>query len=217
MMPAQRRMALVKEQTRELILDASEGEFARWGFHSARLSDIADIVGVTRTSVLYHFKDKQSLYDAMLARAFKDLTDQVLARLEDEVGYVRQIEGMVETWIECSASRPTLARLFLREVANAEDGFRPEVEALVTPLFSRVIECLEAGRRSGAFRKLEPMHLVTILAGATTWYATSASMLRSKSAGALTEEERFLAYREELMRVTRFLLGTLASDSDESA
>ena len=208
-MTARRRMDLIKEETRGLILEAAEGEFARWGFQSARLSDIADIVGITRTSVLYHFKDKPSLYQAVLERTFKALSDRVIERLDATDDYVEQIEGMIDAWIECSAARPTLARLFMREVADAEDGFRTEVEELVAPLFSRVIQCVESGSRSGAFRSLDPVYLVTILAGATTWYATSGNLFRTRTSAGLSEEERFKAYRDELIGVTRYLLGTL--------
>jgi hypothetical protein len=53
------------------------------------------------------------------------------------------------------------------------------------------------------------VHLVTILAGATTWYATSGNLFRTRTAAGLSEEERFKAYRDELIGVTRYLLGTL--------
>jgi TetR/AcrR family transcriptional regulator len=208
-MVKRRRMELIKEETRNLILEAAENEFARWGFHSARLSDMADIVGVTRTSVLYHFKDKPSLYQAVLEKAFTDLSDRVIEGLEAESDPAKQIEGMIETWIEYSAARPTLARLFMREVADAENGFRAEVEELVSPLFSRVIECIESGGNSGAFRKIDPTHFVTILAGATTWYATSAQLFGNRPKRGATEDERYESYRDELIRVTRFMLGPL--------
>jgi TetR/AcrR family transcriptional regulator len=204
--PTKRRMVVVREETRELILAAAEAEFASWGFASARLEDIAERVGITRAAVLYHFSGKQTLYDAVLANAFGDLTREIENRFDDALAYTDQIEGMVEAWIEFSARRPTLARLFMREVADAEDGFRAEVEALVTPLFKRIIERIESGRSRGAIRPLDPIHFVTLLAGATTWYATSSSLLRTQGGDAVCDEERFAAYRGELMRVTRFLL-----------
>ena len=58
--------------------------------------------------------------------------------------------------------------------------------------------------------------LVTILAGATTWYATSSNLLATKDSVAQSKDERFAAYRDELMRVTRCLLGTLPQEQETS-
>jgi TetR/AcrR family transcriptional regulator len=205
-------MELIAEETNSLILEAAEEEFARRGFAATRLEDIAERVGITRAAVIYHYGDKQRLYDAVLAATFKALTD----RIEDRVGAAgsdsERIEAMIDAWIESSNERPTLARLFMREAADAFDGFRPEVDALVTPLFARIIGIIEAGQRNGAVRQVDPAHLVTILAGATTWYATSARLFQAGSQDTVTPEEHYLAYRSELIRITRLLLGTLPRD-----
>ena len=66
-----RRSTLVAEETRELILQAAETEFANRGFARARLEDIAEPVGITRAAIIYHFGDKQALYAAVLEAAFK--------------------------------------------------------------------------------------------------------------------------------------------------
>ena len=47
-----RRSTLVAEQTRELILQAAETEFANRGFARARLEDIAEPVGITRAAII---------------------------------------------------------------------------------------------------------------------------------------------------------------------
>jgi len=204
----------MREETRRLILEAAEAEFASRGFAPARLGDIAERVGITRAAVIYHYGDKQSLYDAVLESVFHFLTQRIeeqVCRAED-AGEVAQIEAMFEAWIECSYERPTLARLYMREVADDEQGFRPEVERLVAPLFAGIIEQIEKAKKHGAIRPLDPHHLVTILAGAVTWYATSASLLASAPTGGRSEPERFTAYRDELMRITRFLLGTLPEE-----
>jgi AcrR family transcriptional regulator len=61
-----RRSALRAEETRELIIQAAEREFAQKGFVPARLEDIAEAVGITRAAVIYHFNDKENLYNAVL-------------------------------------------------------------------------------------------------------------------------------------------------------
>ena len=66
--PPPRRTTLKADETRELILGAAELRFAATGFYPCRLEDIADDVGITRTAVIYHFQDKETLYNAVLEK-----------------------------------------------------------------------------------------------------------------------------------------------------
>jgi AcrR family transcriptional regulator len=68
--PLPRRTTLKADETRELILGAAELRFAATGFYPTRLEDIAEDVGITRTAVIYHFQDKETLYNAVLEKLF---------------------------------------------------------------------------------------------------------------------------------------------------
>ncbi len=61
------------EKTRGTILDAAEAVFAEKGFAAARLEDVAAIVGIRRASIVYYFRDKRDLYEAVLERLFSNL------------------------------------------------------------------------------------------------------------------------------------------------
>jgi TetR/AcrR family transcriptional regulator len=204
-----RRSRIVAEETRELILQAAEEEFAAHGYASARLEDIARRVEITRTAIIYHFGDKQSLYDAVLEAAFGALSERTHAALAaEEASEIERVELLVETWLEVVSVRPTLARLFLREVADAQREFRPEVKKLVEPMFAMVIEAVLSGQRAGTIRTVDPNHFVAILAGAIMWYATNAPLLHSSTGGANDQAATRAAFRAELMGVTRRLLAS---------
>ncbi len=54
---------------REQILDVSVQVFARNGFHSTSMNDVADAAGVTKPVLYQHFDSKQDLYLALLDEA----------------------------------------------------------------------------------------------------------------------------------------------------
>ena len=54
---------------REQILDVSVQVFARNGFHSTSMNDVADAAGVTKPVLYQHFDSKQQLYQALLEEA----------------------------------------------------------------------------------------------------------------------------------------------------
>src|SRR3546814_18269851 len=77
---------------------------------------------MTRAALFYYFKDKQSLFDAVLADSFGPLAaklEQVLSA--EDVSISRRIENSVVTWVDAIVARPALARLILRLVADGTD------------------------------------------------------------------------------------------------
>lgn len=203
-----RRSTPVAEQTRELILQAAETEFANRGFARARLEDIAEPVGITRAAIIYYFGDKQALYAAVLEATFTALAERIRAALEADAPHAERVERLIGAWVDYAAERPTLARLFMREVADSPRELAPELRQLVDPMFSVVTEGIEKGQNEGAFRKVDPVLVVSILAGATMWFVTDAPLLGGEEALRLSKEEAFSAFRQELIGVTRHLLGT---------
>jgi AcrR family transcriptional regulator len=202
-----RRTALVTEETRDLILQAAEAEFAARGFATARLADIAERVGITRAAVIYHFRDKQALYDAVLESAFEPLSEKIEAAVSEPGTNAERIERLVAAWFNYATDRPALGRLFIREVAEAGNELRPEVQRLGTPLFAALLHAIEQGQRDGEFRSIDAMHVANILSGATIWLTSGARLMEKDGDSGESRGERLAQHRDELVGVARYLLG----------
>ena len=70
-------MRLPAPARREQILDVSVQVFARNGFHSTSMNDVADAAGVTKPVLYQHFDSKQDLYLALLEEAGNRLRNSV--------------------------------------------------------------------------------------------------------------------------------------------
>jgi len=70
-------MRLPAPARREQILDVSVQVFARNGFHSTSMNDVADAAGVTKPVLYQHFDSKQDLYLALLDEAGNRLRNAV--------------------------------------------------------------------------------------------------------------------------------------------
>jgi AcrR family transcriptional regulator len=108
-LPAQRRTrvpnhkARVREASIARILDAAEQLFAEFGYHGVTLKDVAARVGVSSTLIHYHFKGKESIYEAVWARraplsARNRL--EAMRRYAEEVGDKITVEGALRAWID---------------------------------------------------------------------------------------------------------------------
>lgn len=70
-------MRLPAPARREQILDVSVQVFARNGFHSTSMNDVADAAGVTKPVLYQHFNSKQDLYLALLEEAGNRLRNAI--------------------------------------------------------------------------------------------------------------------------------------------
>jgi len=195
---------------RAVILNAAERLFSSRGFAATRLEDVADEVGLTRAALFYHFRDKQTLYDAMIVDAFSALTGQLGDLLDAGSGTITErIEGAAQAWVDAVVNRPSLARLILRFVA---DGIQqpwqrifPDNEQIPAKFFA----LFEEGRRSGELRPLhdDPFHCASAIIGTTIFYVGALSALLPQGQFEPLAPEQVAAHKREALRATRQLLG----------
>jgi AcrR family transcriptional regulator len=106
--PPPRRTTLKADETRELILGAAELRFAATGFYPCRLEDIAEDVGITRTAVIYHFQDKETLYNAVLEKLFTQLNDRISMHWTYPLACQSVLKRRLKPgWISLANARPS--------------------------------------------------------------------------------------------------------------
>jgi TetR/AcrR family transcriptional regulator len=206
MSPA-RRAGTQALSTREQILAAAEAVFSQKGYAAARLEDVARRVGIRRASLVYYFRDKQQLYDAVLTSVFQEL----LNRLQQAVGGLEvgpeRIEAAVTVWVDYVASRPTMARLLLREVADATSERQPAVVEHARPILAALDHVIREGQEKGIFQPLDPIHLASTIAGATVFFVAATPLLGADWPHDPLSREQLSAHRAEVLRIARRLLG----------
>jgi AcrR family transcriptional regulator len=115
--------------TTDRLLSAAEHAFAEAGFDGAKLHDIAEAAGISRPSLLYHFESKHALYCAVVQRVFEDLGLAIREGLAVAGGFGTRLDATLTRFVHFLESRPTAARLVLREVL---DGRGPGHELLLS-------------------------------------------------------------------------------------
>jgi TetR/AcrR family transcriptional regulator len=162
--------------TKAQILRVGLRRFAADGFHGTRLSDIADEVGVRRSTVLYHFPSKETLYRAVVLDVFADWDD--LAR--QAIGIVEhgwpQVEKILRAAFVFFEERPEFVRLARRE---ALDGsiVTQELGAALRPLFERATGWLHEEMDAGRLRRFDAAQFVLTGYGAVLSYFSDAALI----------------------------------------
>jgi TetR/AcrR family transcriptional regulator len=187
------------EQSRAAILQAAVREFSREGIAGARTDAIARAAHVNKALLYYYFKDKESLYNAVLDEVFGGLSAAVMHVLSLDLLPGEKILAYAGTHFDYIASHPLYPRIAQAEMMRAGRGGSVQLERVVKqyfhPLFAKLSEILREGMASGGFRQVDPFHFVPSMIALITFYFTSAPVTRQ-----LTGEDPLTPKRLEARR-----------------
>jgi len=208
-MAARQRRKRKAEETRERILEAAAGRFADRGFNETRLEDVGEQVGIGRSAVLYHFRDKHLLYRAVLEDVFGGLLAELRSGLTAAGTLAERIEAAVSAFADYMGRHPTAARLAVRESVSPDPKIRQVIQTQVRPFLILLEMIFEEGESSGIFRPLrsDPLHFVSTIAGATLFYVAALPTFVGELPYDPLSEEPLAAHKRDLLDITRRLLG----------
>lgn len=182
--PALRRMGSrgQPEESRAAILQAAAREFAEHGVAGARTDAIARAARVNKALLYYYFKDKDTLYGAVLDQAFSGLKNAVFAVLDSGLPPSEKILAYVGAYFDFIASNALYPRLMQREMMRAREGQSSHIEKVIKnyiqPIFVRVSEVMREGVSKGEFRPVNPAHFVPSIVGIIVFYFSSAPVMQ---------------------------------------
>ena len=138
---------------RRQILDAAIRVFARQGFHSTRVSDIADEAGVAYGLVYHYFKSK----DEVLNELFTERWSLLLAAIgEADTGGGTQREklGAVAGFIiDSYRHEPELMKVIIVEVTRAANSFGRTHLPEIRRAYDSIAKIVAEGQEAGVFRR----------------------------------------------------------------
>ncbi len=170
------------EESRAAILKAAAREFAEHGIAGARTDAIAREARVNKALLYYYFKDKETLYGAVLDDAFSGLKETVFRVLDGDLPPRQKILDYVSAYFDFIASNQLYPRLMQREMMQARDGQSPNIDRVIKnyirPIFGRVSEVLRQGIADGEFRPVNAAHFVPSIVAMIIFYFSSAPMMQ---------------------------------------
>src|SRR5712671_1957764 len=170
------------EESRAAILQAAAKEFSEHGIAGARTDAIAREARVNKALLYYYFKDKETLYGAVLGNAFSGMKATVFQVLESDLPPREKIMAYVGAYFDFIASNQIYPKLMQREMMRAREGQSKHIDRLVKayfqPIYSRVGELLKKGIADGEFRKVDPAHFVPSMVAMIVFYFSSAPVMQ---------------------------------------
>lgn len=190
------------EATRQAILSAAERIFAEIGYHAARLEDVAIAVGIRRPSIIYYFKNKQELYDAVEADIFEAMHHQARQRMEGIAHPMEQLLALLDAWLDFQVGRPTAARIILRLVADVTPRHGDPTQFSQSAL-QDMETVIEEGVRQKLFRPVAPMHIINAVAASGLFYVCNSDQFGDARRYEPADPTQLAAFRDMLHLIAR--------------
>jgi AcrR family transcriptional regulator len=152
--------------SREAILTSARRIFARRGFAGTSTRDVAADAGVNNAMIYYHFRDKVTLYRAVLAASFDEFD-----RLWDHPVFSsrqscrKKIRTYVEGFISFQQANEELRRIMTMEFACCSQNYAWLADTYFGHSYRRLANLLEEGMRSGELRRIDPSLAIPGLVG----------------------------------------------------
>ncbi len=170
------------EESRAAILQAAAHEFAAHGVAGARTDAIAREARVNKALLYYYFKDKETLYGAVLDDVFSGLKSAVFEVLDSQLPPREKIMAYAGAYFDFIASNQLYPRLMQREMMRAREGHSLHIDKVIKsyiqPIFLRVSEVMREGIAKGEFRNVNPVHFVPSMVAMIVFYFSSAPMMQ---------------------------------------
>ena len=191
------------EESRAAILQAAVREFSREGVAGARTDAIARAAGVNKALLYYYFKDKETLYSAVLDQVFEGLTQSIQKALSSDLPPREKLLAYVGAHFDYIASHPLYPRITQGEMMRAARGKAPHLPRIAKqyfiPLFRKVAAVIEEGQATGDFRPVDPLHFVPSMIAVIVFYFTSAPVMRLMTGKDPMSPERVAARRAAVL------------------
>jgi AcrR family transcriptional regulator len=159
-------------ETREKILQIARSEFALSGLEGARVDRIAEIAGVNKAMIYYHFNPKENLYQAVIDEHMEQISSflqkKVIETADHEDFFLKTAEFLNSLF----ASREDFVPIMLREIASGGDRIKVALTKLIMGkgITHRVREMIDRGIADGAYRETDSKQALISFLGMNLFY-----------------------------------------------
>jgi TetR/AcrR family transcriptional regulator, fatty acid metabolism regulator protein len=182
---------------RRLILDAAVRVFARQGFHTCRVADIADEAGVAYGLVYHYFQSKDEVLDTL----FLERWELLLAAIGDidarDIPAREKLHAIASFIVDSYRHDPELMKVIIVEVTRAANTFGATHIDLIQRAYQGIAAIVAAAQAEGSFRAV-----VSAEFAAMAFYGALEQVLTSWIFGILEESDEGYERAKDFVVVT---------------
>lgn len=203
----QEREIMRREENKRFILDAAERVFAKKGYRTATVDDIASEVQFSKATIYRYFDSKSAIFSEIIMSSFQEARENFLKIRKKQTSAEEKLKELIHFILTYYHRKRNIARVLLMERSTMKKVLHLDLSNHVMPLhkkkeipedykkivheiFHIMCEIFEEGIDCGEFRKIKAEDACYVLG----------SLLRGfHFRGPVHEEEYTIAESTELM------------------
>ncbi|WP_456470278.1 TetR/AcrR family transcriptional regulator [Caminibacter sp.] len=142
-------MKVSKEEKKEQIMKTALSLFAKQGFYSTTIADIAREMGMSVGNMYNYFPSKESLAKELLIYTSKKFGDEIRKINEMDISSKEKIKKIVELYFKKAVEEPELVDYFMRVYLSNKEIFNNGCEGMlcVSAFVTEIMIFFEEGVR----------------------------------------------------------------------
>ena len=191
---------------RRAILDAAVVVFARQGFHTCRVSDIADEAGVAYGLVYHYFASKDEVLDTLFSERWGLLLDAIREIDRNGAPPREKLYAIASFIVDSYRHDPDLMKVIIVEVTRAANSFGQTHLDAISSAYDLIAEIVRKAQAEGTFTDA-----ISAQFAAMAFYGAIEQVLTGWIFGLLREEP------DDYEEAKRFVVDTICGGLDQGA
>lgn len=158
-----------REQRRKYILDVAEKLFFIYGYDDISMNDISYEIGLNKAIIYRYFKNKESLYFAVVSRGVEIFSELLKSKVSQGKTGIDKLEQAGRAYFEFYNNYPEYHELYLysksKRFKSREIEYSGKIDSMVKDIMKTICDAIQQGIQDGTMRKkLNPMQVAVFMA-----------------------------------------------------
>ncbi|WP_431215854.1 TetR/AcrR family transcriptional regulator [Puia sp. P3] len=157
MQRTEKQKVALSSETEEKLMKAAQNAFIKYGLEGARMQEIADEAGISKSMLHYYFAKKEKLFELIMRKAVLDVFANLRKILEENDSVMSKIHRLSREYLDYLHEHPYLPLFVLHEShkdpAAFKNDFLPPAETAFT---TRFVAQIEEEIKIGKIRPVDP-------------------------------------------------------------
>lgn len=158
-----------REQRRKYILDIAEKLFFTYGYDDVSMNDISHEIGLNKTVIYRFFKNKETLYFAVVLRGVLIFSEMITSKVKQGKTGIEKLENSGRAYFEFYKKYPEYHDAYLysksKRFSYKKNEYSNEIDSYVNDIMKTICNAIQEGINDGTMRKnLNPLEVAVFIA-----------------------------------------------------
>ncbi len=198
----QKKRSRIQIINQQKVLEAGTEVFAKYGFRGGTIDQIAQMAGMSKPNLLYYFKTKKEIYQAVLEHT---LNKWLICLQEWQVTGTpaETITNYIDKKFEFSRDQAAGSQVFANEILEGAPMLKTLLGEDLKRLVGENTRVIKGWIKEDRINPIEPIHLIFMIWAVTQHYADFAVQIETLTGKTLQDEE---FYKQAKKTVTQIIL-----------